>query len=182
MPSLPHRRLLLRRGLAGLATLFGLQVGRKAAVASVEPAPVRAPTTLHLYGERRPSACARAPLSDPSGHRAVARGVLLDAPDGSSIGEFYTHGLGPVGALGVPVRAASALEIQTLQLADGMLLTMGAPAPACGADRISAVVGGTGRFVGASGSCVERSAPTNARGYAPVEFVLTLLPEVPHGV
>ena len=105
-----------------------------------------------------------------AGERVVRAGELLDGPAGRPIGEFFTSGFRLETALGPHPLAGSNLEFQTFQLPEGTLFGIGAPGGS--GERSFAVLGGTGRFGGASGSYVERdraAAPDGA-----IEFVLTL--------
>jgi len=82
-------------------------------------------------------------------------GDLLDAATGLQVGSFCAQALGRAGFLGGP---AGGLEIQGLQFAGGALYAVG-PAGGDRTERSYAVLGGTGRFAGARGTCVVREAP-----------------------
>jgi len=153
-----------------LASAWGLGAGARRAAAQDAPTAPTGPTTLRLHGRNRP--LNRAPLGGPSGGgRTTSCGDLLDGPDGSPIGEFYANGFCVETAFG-PAPAVSSLEFQTFRLSDGALFGVGA-AEAAG-ERTWAVLGGTGRFAGARGTCVEREVSVAPAGRGAVEFILTL--------
>jgi len=156
-----------------LASAWGLGTAARRATAEEAPAPTPAgPTTLTLYGRRRP-APPRSPHAPSGGGRISSYGELLDAPGGSPVGEFFANGLGVDAALGSAAPAVSGVEFQTFQLPDGALFGVGASAGA-GGERTWAILGGTGRFAGARGTYVEREVSAAPAGRAGVEFILTL--------
>jgi hypothetical protein len=148
------RRTILQRGLALLAGGAAVAGGTRW-VAAASP-----PTTgasLTLYTRYRPVA---GPQFGGSGHshgadgRLVASGDLLDAPNGKAIGTFYTNCFCLSSPFGLQANAGANLEFHVLQLADGTLFSMGAGGAG---DRPFALVGGTDRYAGRSGSCIQRS-------------------------
>ena len=173
------RRTLLQRGLALLAGGVAVATGVRTVQAEEPTAPVvdvgpqRRRHTLTLYAHKRPVAGVR------GGHpahgtdaRTLASGDLLDAPGGSAVGSFYTNCFCMGTPLGPHARASSNLEFQVLELAEGTLFGI------CGgtngsAAKAHAIVGGTGRYAGASGSYVERPAADTARRDV-VELIVTL--------
>jgi hypothetical protein len=163
----PQRRALLQRGAA--LTMGALGLGGTAAAAEAGP-PKALPGGLRLLARRRteatPARGNRAP-SASSGSYAE----LLEEPGGPAVGTFHANGLGPVAPLaGLPM--APRLELQTFVLGDGMLFGLGALGQA--GERACAVLGGTGRFSGASGTYVEREASDPGAGRGTVEFIFRL--------
>ena len=160
------RRTLLQRGLA----LFGgiAAVGTGAAWTTREAAAFasRRGPILTMYGRKRPVA------SDQEG-RLMAFGELLDAPDGRPIGEFHTSCFCLATPLGLQPSAGSSLEFHVLRLNDGTLFGMRGGSADSDAPSPSAVIGGTARYAGASGSLVERPLNAGTRGRDLVEFVVT---------
>jgi hypothetical protein len=141
------RRTFFQRGLALLAGGAALGGGARWADAASPPPP--APATITLYARQRPIAGA------PDG-RLVSAGDLLDGPDGTRIGGFFTNSFCMQSPFGGPAPAASSLEFQVLQLTEGTLFTIASGSDDAAAGRPLAIVGGTGRYAGRSGSCVER--------------------------
>ena len=143
------RRTFFQRGLAllaGGATLAG--TSRWAAAASPPGAPGN---TLTLFARSRPNA----KHQHGADGRIIASGELLDGPDGEPIGTFYTNCFCVPTPFGVQASAASSLEFHVLQLQDGTLFSIGSGRDASGEQRL-AIVGGTDRFAGRSGACVQR--------------------------
>jgi len=158
------RRSLLQRCLAVLAgggAVAGIAEwkGREAARASG-----RTPATLTLYGRQRP-------IVLPNADRVTALGELMDRPDGEVVGSFYTNRFGVNAPFGGQTIDAPSVEFHVLQLADGMLFGLGGGRTDHGLIA-RALVGGTAKYAGASGSYVERLA--NAPdGRDVLEFVVT---------
>jgi hypothetical protein len=126
------RRTLLQRGFALLAGGAAIAGGSRWAAAA-SPATV-VPARLTVY---------------------TRKGDVFDRPGGARIGALSTNTIGGQSAFGVP--AATGLEMRALQLKEGTLFTVsGAAAPGT---RALAIIGGTDRFAGRTGSCIERAIP-----------------------
>jgi hypothetical protein len=154
------RRTLLQRGLALLAGGAAM-AGSPRLVAAASP-PAALPLTLTFYARSRPVAgvvTGAGSHHHPDG-RIVGSGDLLDAADGNPVGTFYTNCFCLPSPFGAPVSTAANLEFHVLQLKDGTLFSIGAGANH-GAERALAIVGGTGRYAGRSGSYVQRSIAGN---------------------
>ena len=67
---------------------------------------------------------------------------------------------------------AAGLELHTFDLDDGTILGIG---PAGIHDKPFAIVGGTGRYTGASGTYVAKQSPRELGGDGTAEFTLTLV-------
>ena len=160
------RRSLLQRCLAVLAgggavaagvVGIGSVKGRGVLRASENPV-----DTLTLYGRQR---------SSPD--KAMTVGELMDRPDGKVIGSFYTSCFCMSAPFGAQPEGTPSLELQVLQLADGTLFGFGGGARAEQGVTARALVGGTARYAGASGSYVERSASGRSHSHEIIEFVVT---------
>lgn len=125
------RRTLLQRGFALLAGGAAIAGGSRWAAAASPPA-AAPPKTITLYARK---------------------GDVFDRPGGERIGSFYTNTVGAQSPFGVP--EASSLEMRTLQVREGTLFTVGATSGT--GPRAMAIIGGTDRFAGRTGSCVERA-------------------------
>lgn len=160
------RRALLQRGLALLAGGAAMAGGTRW-VRAASPPPPGPLTTLTLYTRQRPF------VGPPgAGHqhvpdgRLVASGDLFDAPDGKRIGTFVSNCFCLHSSFGPQTSAASNLEFHVLELADGTLFSIGSGG---GAEaRPLAIVGGTNRYAGRSGSYIERTVGDDVR-----ELVIT---------
>jgi hypothetical protein len=159
------RRTWLRRGLAffgGLAAAGTTGALAKRAVA--EPAPN---ATSTIYGRKRP-------FAGDTGARVVGFAELYDTPGGRKIGEIHTNSFCLSTPHGLDARADSNIEFQVVQLEDGSLFGMRGGSHT-DVDAIpTAIVGGTARYAGASGTLVERPMGGGTPGHDHVEFVLTL--------
>lgn len=141
------RRTLLQRGAALLAGGVALTGTRWASAASPPAAP---PNTLTVYARLRPAAA-------PDAHgRMVTSGDLFDGPDGQRIGTFHANAFCAASPFGGAQTAPSNLAFQVLELGDGTLFSIGAGLDTP-AGQAAAIIGGTSRFAGRSGSCVQRS-------------------------
>jgi hypothetical protein len=164
---------LLQRGIALLAGGAAIAGGTRWAAAASPPA--TPPNTLTLFARKRPVAGipgAFGPAQAADG-RIVASGDLLDAPDGEAIGTFYTNSFCVQSPFGGQAAAASGLEFHVLQLKDGTLFSIGSGADDGSGARPLAVVGGTGRFAGKSGSCITRAVAGASHADDVREFTVT---------
>ena len=142
------RRTLLQRGIALLAG--GAAIAGTTRWASAASPPSR-PSTLTLYARPRPIAG-----HQHGGDRIVASGDVFDGPNGAQIGTFYTNCFCQPSPFGPQLSTASNLEFHVLQLNDGTLFGIGSGSETDGGRRL-AIVGGTDRYAGRSGSYVQRS-------------------------
>ena len=168
-PGSNSRRTLLKQTAVVLGGAVGLAACGQAAAAAAggaastgspstttgsAPAPARTGNGWTLLGSGR--TLAPAPVDGVVDTTALAfGGPLMDAASGVEVGRFCAQALGRGG---FPSGAAGGVEIQSLQLADGALYAVG-PAGGDRTERSYAVLGGTGRFTGARGTCVVREAP-----------------------
>jgi hypothetical protein len=156
----PSRRTVLQHTAALLGGVVGAaacgQAGTQQPAAGAN-GPAAAPVggaTMTLVGTGR--TLVPPPVDGVVDTGAIAfGGDLLDAATGLEVGSFYAQALG---RSGFPGGSAVGLEIQSLQLAGGALYAVG-PAGSDRTERSYAVLGGTGRFTGARGTCVVREAP-----------------------
>jgi hypothetical protein len=173
----------LRGGIALLAGAVGLEVaGRTRAGAAVAPAVTGpAPVTTMVVQARGlrvlPSSRRSGPVD--RGDRVTLHADLLDA-GGVHVGTLtgISHcTAAPLSSHDSPV---GAVEMHTLSLRDGTILLMGtAPAVAWGSGAF-AVIGGTGRYAGASGSCVAEQQNDAGGGNGRARYTLTLISAEDH--
>ena len=167
------RRGVLGRGLIVAAGALGLGGAVKhsrtpEALAAKPSRPFR--TEFKLYGrhlhlhapERRAGELPR------KGDRHTAYAELLDRPDGAAVGHFSAAHL----TLDSPFAAASSLEIHTFDLDGGTIHGLGSAAR--GSDATFVVLGGTGKYTGATGSYLARLLPRELGGNGAAEFHLKL--------
>lgn len=116
------------------------------------------------------------------GHRLLARGELVAERGGEKVGEFYATSFGLEAANRAGPDGAATLELHTFNLADGSIIGTGTARAALDADDVFAIVGGTGRYLGARGSYVARQQFQELGGDGTAEFTITLITEeVPDG-
>ena len=155
-----------------MAGLVGLATGRHASARA--DAPAVAPAAAGLLRFHGRGSLAAAPAKTPGTARVVRRLDLLDTPDGRVVGEFVATALGAEASFGAIGPGRSGLEMQSFRIADDSLFGIGA-CGARGSERAYAVLGGTGRFAGARGTCVERELSGGGPGRGHVEFLVTLV-------
>jgi hypothetical protein len=144
------RRNALRQGLLALGGLVGLGGAARAA----GPRGAR----LVLYALDLDAGVGRA-----RGARSASSARLLDAPDGSPVGEIHVSSVALTGP-GTGSADAGAMEWHTFRLAGGTIVGGGT----AGSQRGEfAILGGTGRFANARGTYSLRRDPGSA-----VEFDL----------
>jgi len=162
------RRSLLRGGLfaAGLAGVAGL-VGRKPGLGSV-PAAAGSTLTLRGTGWRLTApGLVRGDLPK-RGDLATVTGTL--DPGGEFAGTIHyldvNTGHGPF--------ASAQQETHTFHLADGTIVGMGTSL--AGREPVFAIVGGTGRYAGVTGSYSAVQSPFEVGGDGTAEFIFTFNP------
>jgi hypothetical protein len=167
------RRSLLRNGLLLLAGAVGLGVAGARATGVTRAGSVT--TTLKLSGKQwHLFATDRQRGEIPVKGDSVSTHGILHGPDGKKIGEFYSAGLVLGHPLGAGPLGAANLEIHTFNLSGGTIAGMGSANPG---ESVFAIVGGTGRYAGTSGSYVARQHPLELGGDGTAEFRLTLKTE-----
>src|SRR5262245_59330736 len=176
--NVSSRRGLLGRGLLVAAGALGVGAAARQSsgggAIAMRPQASRAELKLfarhmHLHAPDR-----RAGELPRKGDRHTAYAELLDGP---AVGHFSAARL----SLDSPFAAASSLEIHTFDLGDGTIHGLGSAVR--GADGHFVILGGTGRYSGATGSYLARQLPRELGGNGTAEFHLTLAGlEVGHGV
>jgi hypothetical protein len=176
------RRGLLKRCLAFVGG--GLGVGLLGKEARAETKPAAGGTqqltmrlsgrSWQLYGTDHKTG--RAPRT---GERLTTFGELVDHASGESTGEFHAAILATASPFDHGQVATGSMEMHTFKLEDGTLIGMGTTAAG---NESFAVVGGTGRYAGASGAYTAQQRPYDLGGDGSAEFDFTLvLPGETHG-
>lgn len=181
------RRGAIRGGIALLAGAVGLEVvGRSpTGEAVVPPLPLSGTTrtattlTLHARHLRAVAAGGRPGVPPENGTRLTLFADLVDA-SGATVGRLTGVSHCTAAPLSSDDSPVGAVEMHTLTLRDGTILTMGtAPAVAWGTAAF-AVVGGTGRYAGAAGSCVAEQQTDAGGGSGSARYTLTLIAAEDH--
>jgi len=168
------RRNILKSGALVLAGAMGLSRLGNETVGQAAMADGAGNASFTLYGRQWQMYTAdRRPGTVPiKGDRVAIYGEFLDEVGGRKVGEFYAScfcvGL-PFGAS--PFSAAN-VEMHTMNLEGGTLIGMGS---ASAGENRYAIVGGTGRFLGARGSYVAQQRPWELGGDGTAEFTITLM-------
>jgi hypothetical protein len=158
------RRTLLQRGLALLAGGAAITGGTRWAAAASPP--------LSLTGSRITLYTRRHPVSGSTDGRLVSSGDVLDRPGGERIGAFYANAFHAQAPFGAQKASASSLEFHVLELKEGTLFSISSGAPSSGA-RALAIIGGTDRFAGKSGTYIEKAIPGEYPGDDVRELTVT---------
>jgi len=167
------RRNILKSGALLLAGAMGLGDLSRSSVAEAASADGGGTTVFTLYGRQwQLYAADRRTGSVPvKGDRVAMYGEFLDATGGRKVGEFYASCFCVDSPFGAGPFAATNVEMHTLNLEGGTLIGMGS---ASAGENQYAIVGGTGRFLGARGSYIARQRPWELGGDGTAEFVVTL--------
>jgi len=171
------RRSLLRRGLLLLGGAGAAGAGLAGAARVAERSPTasrRSATAIELYGDEwHMRAANRGHGHMPQrGELVSLYGNLRTGPHGEKVGEFYASSMFIDAPLGESPHAASNVETHTFNLKDGSIVGMGT---ASTRESLFAVVGGTGRYAGASGSYVSVQSPFEVGGDGTARFNLSLV-------
>jgi hypothetical protein len=159
MSGATRRELLARAGLvAGAAGVIG--AGGAAAIGAGTSGSGRLPRVIHGADWRLTRPGVPAGTQPPVDASVLPTGRLVDL-DGAGLGVFEASAL-PTGGAG--------LHLHRLEFADG---TVNAVGPATLGDATYAVIGGTGRFAGASGSYHLEQRPAPSGGTARLTLDIT---------
>lgn len=169
------RRGVLRWGALAIGALAGTAgvaaaVERSASFAAGRPGK---PRTLQLDGRAwrlQVQGKRRGERLDP-GDRAAVFGELMSG--GRKVGEFYSTSVFVGAPMGLSPHAATYVESHHFNLEGGTLLGSGTSRP-LGAAEFS-VVGGTGRYAGASGTYAAVQNPIETGGDGTARFTFNLV-------
>ena len=171
------RRTVLRQGLFAIGALAGFAgltgIAEKARSAALPSAPAMGTQTVRLYGSEWHLAAPGLRRGDlpKRGDVVAVSGILHESLGQAPFGTFLStvihldtpNGHGPY--------APAQMETHTFQLREGTLVGIGTT----NADGESAfsIVGGTGRFLGVTGSYTGKQSPLETGGDGTAEFTLT---------
>jgi hypothetical protein len=168
------RRQMLKSSLALAAGAIGFGAARKAVGGAESPAAEAVPNgnppgslaiqarNVHAVVEGRP------PGHGPvGGGRTSLSGDLVDG-SGAPLGRF----LGVSTAFDADLGTPTSVESHAFQLPDGTIHGMGTVVRP-GDEAVFAIVGGTGRYLGARGSYVARHLPVELGGDGSAAFTMT---------
>jgi hypothetical protein len=172
------RRAFMKRGaalLAGVAGMLGAAhgvLGAEGTTAEAATMPV-GPKITTLFGSNWHFVSETRNLGElPSpGSRGACYGELFDSPDGTKVGEFYSASFWLGTPFGKSDVSAQALEMHTFRFSDGTLLGMGSHN---GPNSVYAIVGGTGRYHGATGSYLASQRSSGLGGDGSADFTFSI--------
>ena len=178
MSDVPRtRRTLLRRSLFFAGGVLGLGLAGKAGVEAVTDGSAGRETKLTraLRGEnwRLVSPERQRGVLPQPGERSSSFGQLFRG-EGDKLGEFYASSFQFGSPFGASAVSAGAMETHTFNLLDGTLIGVGTLPDHLGSESVHAIIGGTGRYEGASGSYTARQRPVELGGDGTAEFSFTI--------
>ncbi len=174
-----RRRDVLIRGGSALLGAAGLAaLPTRAAPVAAGPAATAPAASRELFGRnwRIASRDVRKGELPAAGVRLLIRGELYDASSGGrKVGDFFAtaHRLSTPGKA-VP-QAPGSLELHTFVFADGTLVGSGVASSAAASEGEFAIVGGTGRYLGARGSYHAAQSHRELGGTGTATFSLRLI-------
>jgi hypothetical protein len=175
-----NRRDALKRGVTLLGAAIGIGTGSASGLARVpdRAAESKQGATLVLHGKRWriTSQDIRRGELPPAGVRMLARGEIMDKPsNGRKIGDFFATYY----RLNTPGKVAhhkpGSLELHTFIFPDGTIVGSGVATAASDSEGQFAIIGGTGRYLGARGSYVARQSYSDLGGDGTATLTLTLI-------
>lgn len=171
--SMPRRALLGRTALF-IGGLVGVGLTGRA-MQSGELSKATVSMKIHgdnwraTYPDRR-----RGILPQP-GERSSVFGELIDETDHAKIGEFYASSFQFGSPFGTTEASAGAMEMHQFNLRDGTIVGIGTTNDLAGGPSTHAIIGGTGKYEGASGSYVATQRPFELGGDGTAEFDLSII-------
>lgn len=174
-----NRRDALVRGFALLGAAIGIRVAGQASAAA-EEAPAAGKSSKQLVLEARnlriSSQDIRRGELPSAGLRMLAQGeVVSGATRGEKVGNFFATYFRISTPGKVADREPGSLEQHTFVLADGNIFGSGVATSGTQSEGQFAIVGGTGRYLGARGSYVARQSYVDFGGNGTATFTITLL-------
>lgn len=172
------RRTVLRRGLLAIGALAGVvglagvaEKARSGELLAANPAGVE---TLKLYGSNWHLAAPdlRRGELPRRGDQVSVSGSLSHAQGDAETGTFFASVVHLDSAGGHGSYSSAQLETHTFQLPGGTLVGMGTTTGS--GENAFAIVGGTGRYLGATGSYISKQSPLETGGDGTAEFILSI--------
>jgi hypothetical protein len=172
------RRTVLRTGLLALGGLAGI-VGAGGLAARMKSGLVPSPSevsagSFRLWGTEWSLAAPGLRRGDlpKRGDLVSVSGVLRAQPDGEPVGDFFASVVHLDGTAGHGPYSSVQQETHTFRLADGTIVGMGTNLPS--GESVFAIVGGTGRYSGVTGSYIGTQSPLEIGGDGMAEFTFTI--------
>jgi len=163
-----RRRTLIKRASLLVGGVLGLGLAGRASVSTGSSSGALAMGIRGIHWRLTYPDRPRGVLPQP-GQRSSVFGELV-SNEGTKVGEFYASSLQfgtPFGASDV---AADAMETHQFTFSDGTIIGIGTLGDLYGSQSVHAIIGGTGRYEGASGSYVARQRPIELGGDGTADF------------
>jgi hypothetical protein len=173
-----NRRDALVRGFALLGAAVGIGVAGQATVAEDSQAAGKSnkKLVLHARNLRISSQDIRRGELPQTGLRMLAQGEVVSAPSrGEKVGSFFATYFRISTPGKVADREPGSIEQHTFVLADGNIFGSGVATSGTESEGQFAIVGGTGRYLGARGSYLARQSYVDFGGNGTATFTLTLV-------
>lgn len=172
------RRSVLRGGLlaaaaAGLAGLVGLNGRLKEGMSAVSQGATTSRFTLYGTGWRLSAPDLRRGDLPKRGDLVSIAGRLASEIGGQPVGDFNASVLHLDASAGHGPYASAQQETHTFHLPGGTLVGLGTTV--AGQEGAFAIVGGTGRYTGVTGSYIGTQSPLDVGGDGTAEFTFTLI-------
>jgi hypothetical protein len=178
-PVATNRRDALKRGFALLGAAVGIGVASKTTAAAQDDPPEKKQgkkMVLHVRHLRIRSQDLRRGQLPPAGVRMLAKAEVVTAPsNGRKVGDFFASYV----RINTPGKVADhepgSLEEHTFVLPEGNIFGSGVAPSARDSEGQFAIIGGTGRYLGARGSYTARQSHVDFGGNGTATFTLTLI-------
>lgn len=171
------RRTVLRHGLFAIGALAGFAgltgIAEKARSAALPSAQATVTQTVRLYGSEWHLAAPGLRRGDlpKRGDVVTVSGILHESLGQAQVGTFLSTVIHLDTPSGHGPYAPAQMETHTFQLREGTLVGIGTTN--ADGDSTFSIVGGTGRFLGVTGSYTGKQSPLETGGDGTAEFTLT---------
>lgn len=167
------RREIIRTGVVAGGALFGAAAVYRGDAPKSGQENESAPTLIQARGLRLTAPTFRKGKQPTAGERILVTAELVDGTGETAVGHLY----GEYVALGTSAGGAgspTSLETHTFAFADGTLVGSGTATRDLGTLDSFAIVGGTGRYAGATGTYTARQGPLELGGDGTAEYHINL--------
>lgn len=171
-----RRRALLKRGALFLGGAVGLGLAGRASL-ELGDEPSRGTIAMKVHGTNWQLTYPDRPrgIVPQQGQRSSIFGQLFSGPDGEKVGEFYATSFQFGAPFGSSEVAAGAMETHQFNFRDGTIIGIGTLGDLHGSQSVHAIIGGTGRYEGASGSYTARQRPIELGGDGTADFEFNVI-------
>lgn len=171
----PRRRMLLGGAAVAIGSVLGAAgLARETGKGDAAPSSNRLTMTLHGWDWHLKYPDRPRGVTPNPGERSASYGQLFDGPDGAKVGEFYASSFNFGSPFGNTAVSASAMEMHHFNFADGTIVGMGTIGGYHDEESVHAIIGGTGRYEGASGSYVGIQNPIELGGDGSARFTFNV--------